>query len=89
MNTLPLPDDSNATTSIFNEVFQVIETEIRPFVEKDGGQIVLKSVENGIVYIELSGACKGCNATDITLRVGVERILRRKIPTITSAKLWK
>ena len=76
-------------TSLYDEVSHVIDTEVRPYVEHDGGHITLKSVDNGVVYIELSGACKGCSASDFTLRFGVERILRKKIPSVTSAKLWK
>ncbi len=88
MNTIP--SDINGTIhDLYNEVSKVIESEVRPFVERDGGRITLKSVEGGIVYVELSGACDGCSAADFTIRAGVERILRRRIPSVTSAKLWK
>lgn len=85
-----IPTNTNDTSSdIYDEVYNVIESEVRPFVERDGGRITLKAVEGGIVYVELSGACDGCSASDFTLRAGVERMLRRKIPSVTSAKLWK
>ncbi|MBS1538347.1 MAG: NifU family protein [Bacteroidetes bacterium] len=87
MNTTP--KDIVTDSLLFDEVSRVIEEEVRPYVERDGGRITLKSVDNGIVSVELSGACKGCSASDFTLRAGVERILRRKIPSVTSAKLWK
>ncbi len=87
MNAIPI--DNPVISTLYDEVNFIIETEVRPYVERDGGRITLKAVENGIVYVELSGACHGCSASDFTMRAGVERILRRKIPSVTSAKLWK
>lgn len=84
-----IPTDNSSNSSLYDEVNFIIETEVRPYIERDGGRIILKAVENGIVYVELSGACHGCSASDFTMRAGVERILRRKIPSVTSAKLWK
>ena len=87
MNTIHT--DTSANTTLYDEVSFLIDSEVRPYIERDGGRITLKSVENGIVYVELSGACNGCSASDFTMRAGVERILRRKIPAVKSAKLWK
>lgn len=84
-----IPTDNSSNSSLYDDVNFIIETEVRPYIERDGGRIILKAVENGIVYVELSGACHGCSASDFTMRAGVERILRRKIPSVTSAKLWK
>ncbi|MBI3260225.1 MAG: NifU family protein [Ignavibacteriae bacterium] len=84
-----IPADNSASSLLYDEVNFVIDTEVRPYIERDGGRIMLKAVENGIVYVELSGACHGCSASDFTMRAGVERILRRKIPAVISAKLWK
>lgn len=72
---------------LFNEVKSVIERDIRPFIEADGGKIKLKSVIDGIVYIQLAGACSGCPGAAMTLRGGVERILKTKIKDVKAVKL--
>ncbi len=71
----------------FNEVKRVIEKDIRPFIEADGGRIILKKVSNGVVYVNLSGACAGCPGAVMTLRDGVERILKMKIKQVKAVKL--
>lgn len=72
---------------LYKKVEQVIENDIRPFIEADGGRIKLKKVENHTVYVELSGACAGCPGAAMTLRGGVERILKIKIQEVESVKL--
>ena len=66
----------------------IIENEIKPIIELDGGRISLHDIdEQGIAWIKLSGACSTCNASAITLHASVERILRKRIPEINTAKL--
>lgn len=72
---------------LFEEVKRVIERDIRPFIEADGGKISLKGIINGVVYIQLSGACSGCPGAAMTLRGGVERILKMKIQDVKGVKL--
>lgn len=72
---------------LFEIVSKVIERDIKPFIEADGGRIKLKKVENGIVWVQLSGACAGCPGAIMTLRGGVERILRTKISEVKAVKL--
>ena len=69
-------------------VQEVIDLEIKPMIERDGGSIELVSIdETGIVKVRLSGACSKCSATSITLHGGIERILRKRFPEIQSAAL--
>ncbi len=69
-------------------VKNIIEKEIRPFIEADGGKINLKEVkDDGTVYVELAGACAGCPGAAMTLKGGVERILKMKIDGIKEVKL--
>jgi Fe-S cluster biogenesis protein NfuA len=69
-------------------VQEVIDLEIKPMIERDGGSIELVSVdEQGIVKVRLSGACSKCSASSITLHGGIERILRKRFPEIKSAAL--
>ncbi|MGB9770456.1 MAG: NifU family protein [Candidatus Kapaibacteriota bacterium] len=78
---------AEANDEFFDEVKKVIEEDIKPFIEADGGRIVLKRAENGIVYVSLSGACAGCPGSAMTLRGGVERILKMKIKEVKAVKL--
>ena len=75
------------TTELFDKVRNVIERDIRPYIESDGGSIHLRSIKNGIVYVQLAGACAGCPGAAMTLKGGVERVLRAKIPEVQSVEL--
>ena len=58
--------------------------KIRPFLQADGGDVEFVSVdENNIVYVKLIGACGGCPMAQMTLKNGVERIVKEQIPEIT------
>ena len=75
-------------SEIFNTVHSVIEKDIRPYIEADGGQIMLKSVEDdGTVFVQLAGACAGCPGAAMTLKGGVERVLKMKVEGIKEVKL--
>jgi Fe-S cluster biogenesis protein NfuA len=73
--------------ALFQSVNSVIDKEIRPYIEADGGIIQLKSVDNGIVYVHLAGACAGCPGAAMTLKGGVERILKMKLKDVNEVKL--
>jgi Fe-S cluster biogenesis protein NfuA len=74
--------------ALYQRVSGIIEKEIRPFIEADGGQIQLKEVmTDGTVYVQLAGACAGCPGAAMTLKAGVERILRMKVDGVKEVKL--
>ena len=76
------------TPDLFNRIEQVIDAEIKPAIEKDGGTIELVSIdEQGIVRVRLKGACSKCSASSITLHGGIERILRKRFSEVSSAQL--
>ena len=56
--------------------------EIRPYLQADGGNIELIDVTDGVVKVKLLGACAGCPMSKMTLQMGVERTLKKKIPEI-------
>jgi Fe-S cluster biogenesis protein NfuA len=60
--------------------------EIRPRIQADGGDIELVAVENGIVKVRLQGACSGCPMAALTLKQGVERFIKQKVPEIQSVE---
>ena len=72
---------SRATT-IEDQVNEALDT-IRPAIQLDGGDIELQSVEGGVVTVHLLGTCESCPISPVTLRHGVERILRERVPGIT------
>ena len=67
------------------KVEEVIQM-IRPRLQADGGDIELVGVDDGIVKVRLQGACQGCPGAQMTLKLGVERLLREKIPEIKSVE---
>jgi len=79
---------SEQNNTLFDQVNQLIDNDIRPYIEADGGRINLQSVEpDGTVFVELAGACAGCPGATMTLKGGVERILKAKLNEIKEVKL--
>lgn len=64
------------------KIKDLIETYIKPAVEMDGGNIELKKYENGIVYVIMQGSCSGCPSSTVTLKAGIEGMLKRMIPEV-------
>lgn len=65
---------------------QAVLAEIRPQIQADGGDIDLIAVENNIVKVRLRGACAGCPMSALTLKQGVERLIKQKVPEIQSVE---
>ena len=62
------------------QIHRILEEYVRPAVEQDGGNIQLKSFKDGIVTVILQGACSGCPSSTITLKQGIETILKKMMP---------
>ena len=67
---------------IEKKIINILETKIRPAVAKDGGDIKFKEFKNGIVKVELQGSCSGCPSSTMTLKQGVENLLRHYLPEV-------
>ncbi|MEW5739438.1 MAG: NifU family protein [Myxococcota bacterium] len=65
-----------------NRIREILDTEIRPAVAMDGGDITLDRVENGTVYVHMQGSCSGCPSSTATLRMGIETRLREAFPEL-------
>jgi Fe-S cluster biogenesis protein NfuA len=65
---------------------QAALAEIRPQIQADGGDIDLIAVENNVVKVRLRGACAGCPMSALTLKQGVERLVKQKVPEIQSVE---
>lgn len=68
------------------QIKELIETRIRPAVAQDGGDIIFHSFNNGIVRLELHGACSGCPSSTITLKDGIENMLKHYIPEVETVE---
>jgi Fe-S cluster biogenesis protein NfuA len=72
----------NAQTTIYDEVQDVLD-KLRPFLQRDGGDVELVEIEDGIVKLKLMGACGSCPSSTITLKAGIERALLEEVEGIT------
>lgn len=68
------------------EKVQAVLDKIRPALQADGGNIELIDVVDGVVKVKLLGACKGCMGAQMTLKMGVERVLREALPEVKSVE---
>lgn len=64
------------------EKIEEVMSQIRPALEADGGNVELVDVNDGVVQVKLTGACGSCPMSTLTLKMGIERILKEKIPEI-------
>jgi Fe-S cluster biogenesis protein NfuA len=64
------------------KIVEILEQYIRPAVESDGGSITFKSFDDGIVTVQLRGSCSGCPSSAITLKAGIEGLLKRMVPEV-------
>ncbi len=72
--------------AIITQIKELLETRVRPAVAQDGGDIVFHSFQDGIVYLEMRGACQGCPSSTATLKHGVENMLKYYIPEIVAVE---
>lgn len=56
--------------------------KVRPYLQRDGGDIEIINIEDGVVYVKMLGACDGCFALDITLKQGIETMLLENVPGV-------
>lgn len=68
------------------EKIETALSKIRPMLQADGGDVELVDVEDGVVKVRLKGACAGCPMSQMTIKNGVERLLKEQIPEVTSVE---
>ena len=76
--------DNNDET--INKIIEVLDTKIRPAVARDGGDIKFKSFEDGVVKVELQGSCSGCPSSLMTLKQGVQNLLKHYVKEVNSVE---
>jgi Fe-S cluster biogenesis protein NfuA len=64
----------------------LIETRVRPAVANDGGDITFRGFKDGVVYLNMKGACSGCPSSTATLRHGIQNLLRHFVPDVTEVR---
>ena len=76
-------ENSADLSDIEKQIIKILETKIRPAVARDGGDIKFKEFKDGKVKVELQGSCSGCPSSTMTLKQGVENLLKHYIPEVT------
>ena len=69
-----------------NKIIEVLDTKVRPAVARDGGDIKFKSFKNGVVKVELQGSCSGCPSSLMTLKQGVQNLLKHYVKEVNSVE---
>lgn len=78
--------DTDGMSDVEKQIVEIIETRVRPSVAMDGGDIIYQGFENGVVYLQLRGACSGCPSSSITLKNGIESMLKHFVPEVQSVE---
>lgn len=73
---------SESDTELVKRIKDLIETYVKPAVEMDGGNIEFKAYDQGTVYVIMQGSCSGCPSSTVTLKAGIEGMLKRMIPEV-------
>lgn len=71
---------------IVSQIKELIDTRVRPAVAQDGGDIIFEGFDAGVVYLHLQGACAGCPSSTMTLKAGIENMLRHYIPEVVEVR---
>ncbi len=73
-------------SEIVNQIKELLDTRVRPAVAQDGGDITFHGFERGVVFLHMKGACAGCPSSTMTLKMGIENLLRHYIPEVTEVR---
>src|SRR5688500_8829445 len=79
-------EDDPEDSEIVEQIRELIETRVRPAVAQDGGDIVYRGFRGGTVYLALQGACSGCPSSIMTLKQGIEGLLKHYVPEVEAVE---
>ena len=79
-------DNDEDDDDIVRQIKQLLDTRVRPAVAMDGGDIVFQGFDDGIVTLQMRGACQGCPSSTATLKMGIENMLRHYIPDVREVR---
>jgi Fe-S cluster biogenesis protein NfuA len=77
-------DGENA--ELVTQIKELLDTRVRPAVAQDGGDITFHGFDRGVVYLHLQGACAGCPSSTLTLKMGIENLLKHYLPEVTEVR---
>lgn len=75
-----------ADAEVVDQIKDLLDTRVRPAVAQDGGDIVFRSYRDGVVHLTMQGACQGCPSSAITLKMGIENLLKHYIPEVIEVR---
>ena len=78
--------DDPEDAEIVVQIKELLETRVRPAVAQDGGDIIYKGFQKGIVYLMMQGSCSGCPSSTMTLKNGIETLLKHYVPEVTEVR---
>jgi Fe-S cluster biogenesis protein NfuA len=79
-------EDNPEDADVIAQIRELIETRVRPAVAGDGGDIVYRGFREGVVYLQMQGACSGCPSSTATLKQGIEGLLKHYVPEVTEVR---
>jgi len=82
----PNIEEDPADADIIDQIKELIETRVRPAVAQDGGDIAYKGYRDGHLYLSMHGACSGCPSSTVTLKRGIESLIRHYVPEVESVE---
>lgn len=78
--------DNPEDAEIVAQIRELLETRVRPVVANDGGDIIYRGFDRGIVYLHMQGSCAGCPSSTATLKGGIENLLRHYVPEVVEVR---
>ena len=78
--------DDPADADIVAQIRDLIDTRVRPAVANDGGDIIYRGFDKGVVYLRMQGACSGCPSSTATLKYGIENLLKHYVPEVSEVR---
>jgi Fe-S cluster biogenesis protein NfuA len=79
-------EEDPADADIIDQIKELIETRVRPAVAQDGGDIIYRGYKDGRLYLLMQGACSGCPSSTVTLKQGIESLIRHYVPEVESVE---
>jgi Fe-S cluster biogenesis protein NfuA len=83
---MPMFEDDPADADIVEQIKELIETRVRPAVAQDGGDIVYRGYKDGKLYLAMQGACSGCPSSAVTLKRGIEGLIKHYVPEVETVE---
>jgi Fe-S cluster biogenesis protein NfuA len=79
-------EENAADADIVAQIHELLETRVRPAVAGDGGDIIYRGYRDGVVHLQMQGACSGCPSSTATLKHGIESLLKHYVPEVTEVR---